>query len=273
LRTFKLTLAYDGTAFHGWQRQPGRRTVQGELEAALARVLAVDAIAVAGAGRTDAGVHARGQVTSFEWDTTLPPRAFPPLLARELPADARVVRAEEAPAGFHARHSARGRRYAFRLLAAPGVLRERYAWAPPRLPTLSALQAASAPLVGTHDCSAFQAAGSSPAVPMCRVLRAQWRECEDGIQLDVVADHFLYHMVRNLVGTAIAAAESPSPAGHMRDVLASRDRGRAGITAPPEGLSLEHVYYEGEPLEDGGPTRSSGYPSAGTPGGREGPGE
>ena len=248
--TFKLTLAYDGTAFHGWQRQPGVRTVQGELEAALARVLELEAIAVAGAGRTDAGVHARGQVASFQCDTHLPARAFAPLLARELPADVRVVHAEVAADGFHARHAARARRYAYRLLSQPDVLRERYAWAPPRLPPLPALVAATAPLVGTHDCSAFQSVGSTPADPLCSVHRAQWRDAEAGVRFDVVADHFLYHMVRNVVGTALAAAESRSPSEHMLGVLASRERARAGITAPPEGLTLERVYYDGDALDE-----------------------
>jgi len=246
LRTIKLTLAYDGTAFHGWQRQPGRRTVQGELEGALARVLDRDEMTVAGAGRTDAGVHARGQVASFQCQSRLPARAFPPLLSRQLPADARVLHAEDAAEGFHARHSARARRYAYRLLGAPDVLRERYAWAPPRLPSLPSLKAATAPLVGTQDFSAFQAVGSSPADPVCRVLRAQWRPCEAGVVFDVVADHFLYHMMRNLVGTVLVAAEAGDPAGHMRAVLDSRDRSRGGITAPPQGLSLERVYYDGE---------------------------
>ena len=125
MRTLKLTVAYDGTAFHGWQRQPGVRTVQGALEGALARVLGVEAIAVPGAGRTDAGVHARGQVASFACESSLPARAFPPLLGRELPPDVRVLHAEDAAPGFHARHSARARRYAYRLLAVPDVLRER----------------------------------------------------------------------------------------------------------------------------------------------------
>ena len=245
-RTFRLTVAYDGTAFHGWQRQPGVRTVQGELEAALERVLQGGAVTTAGAGRTDAGVHARGQVASFAHPTHLPARALPPLLARELPGDMRVTTAVEAPDGFHARHSARGRRYVYRLLAAPDLLAERHAWAPPRLPPLALLAASAAPLAGTHDCSAFQAVGSSPADPVCRIERACWTACEGGVAFEVAADHFLYHMVRNLVGTSLAAAAAPDPGAHMRAVLDSRERGRAGITAPPQGLSLEQVYFEGE---------------------------
>jgi tRNA pseudouridine38-40 synthase len=188
-------------------------------------------------------------VASFACDTSLPSRAFPPLLARELPADVRVLHAEDAAPGFHARHSARARRYAYRLLAVPDVLRERYAWAPLRLPPLAALRASAAPLAGTHDCSAFQAVGSTPGEPVCHIHRAQWRYCEAGVMLDIVADHFLYHMVRNLVGTSLAAAESGEPTAHMSTVMESRDRSRGGITAPPEGLSLERVYYDGEELD------------------------
>jgi len=245
-RTFRLTVAYDGSDFHGWQRQPGVRTVQGQLESALAQVLD-ETVTTVGAGRTDAGVHARGQVASFTSRAALPARALPPLLHRVLPDDLRVVDAAEAPEGFHARHSARARRYEYRLLPAPDVLRQRYAWSPPgRLPALATLGAASAPLVGEHDCTAFQAASEQPGRPVCRVTRGEWRVWEDGLAFTIVADHFLYRMVRNLVGTLLAAARTADPAAHIARVLASRDRGVAGRTAPPAGLSLEQVYFEGD---------------------------
>jgi tRNA pseudouridine38-40 synthase len=245
-RTFRLTVAYDGSDFHGWQKQPGPRTVQGELEAALARVLGGDTVATAGAGRTDTGVHARGQVATFTHATPLPAQALPPLLNRQLPRDLRVLAAAVAPDGFHARHSARARRYEYRLLPAPDVLRQRYAWAPGPLPPLAALAATAAPLAGTHDCSAFRATSGTLADPVCTVSLARWRPWEDGVAFGMVANHFLYHMVRNIVGTALAAARSPDPAVHMRSVLESRDRRRGGRTAPPAGLSLEQVYFEGE---------------------------
>jgi tRNA pseudouridine38-40 synthase len=247
-RTFRLTVAWDGTGFHGWQRQPGVRTVQGVLEEALAGVLETERVATAGAGRTDAGVHARGQVASFTAATRLPARAFPSLVNRRLPADVRLLDAAEAPEGFHARHSARARRYTYRLLETPDLLRERHAWCPGTLPALGALVASAEPLEGRHDCSAFQAAGCASTDPVCRIHRARWSTEPDGFVFDVVADHFLYHMVRNLVGTSLAAARTPDPAGAMRAVLDSRDRSRAGATAPPQGLTLEHVYYEGEPV-------------------------
>ena len=245
-RTFRLTVAYDGTAFRGWQRQPGVRTVQGELEDALALVLESAEVPTAGAGRTDAGVHARGQVASFRHETRLPARAFPPLLNAHVPSDMRVTAAAEVPEGFHARHSARARRYVYRVLARPDLLAERYAWCPPVLPPVAALAASAAPLAGTHDCTAFQTVSRTPAEPVCHVLAARWTGREDGAEFEVMADHFLYHMVRNLVGTSLVAAAKPDPAAHMREVLESRDRRRRASPAPPQGLSLEQVYYEGE---------------------------
>jgi len=246
VRTFKLVVAYDGTDFHGWQIQPEQRTVQGLLEEALSKVLAGEAIEVQGAGRTDAGVHARGQTASFRADTRLPPRALLAGLARLMPRDVQVRSVEEAPEGFHARHSARARRYSYRLLWSDDPLHGRFAWKPKRMPDPAALECATRPLEGEHDCSSFQATGSSPANPVCRVSRARWRTWEAGLALDVVSNHFLYHMVRNLVGTALAAARDADPAGAMRRVLAARERKAAGVTAPPQGLCLEEVFYDGE---------------------------
>lgn len=249
-RAFRLTVAYDGTGFHGWQRQPNQRTVQGELERALAGALGAGSVSVSGAGRTDAGVHARGQVASFSADTTLPARAVAALAGRSLPADVRIVAAREAGGDFHARHSARARRYAYRLLEADDVLLGRFAWWPMRPLDGDALNRAVAPLLGRHDCSAFEAAGSSPANPECEISLARWARCEGGWRFDVKADHFLYHMVRNLVGTALRAAALPDPGAHVAGVMASRDRSRAGATAPARGLCLEEVDYD----EPGGGT-------------------
>lgn len=243
-RTFRFTVAYDGTAFHGWQRQPGQRTVQGELERALAVALGVPTVGVSGAGRTDAGVHARGQVASLRCESALPARAVAALAARELPDDVRIVDAREAAPDFHARHSARARRYAYRLLERDDVLLGRFAWCPMKPLDGGALNRASEPLLGRHDCAAFEAAGSSPANPECEIALARWERCEGGWRFDVKADHFLYHMVRNLVGTLLRAAGTDDPAEHVAGVLASRDRARAGATAPARGLCLEAVEYE-----------------------------
>jgi tRNA pseudouridine38-40 synthase len=244
VRTFRLTLAYDGTDFHGWQVQPGIRTVQGILEDALSKLPLTDASRVAGAGRTDAGVHARGQVASFSAATRLPARALAPSLNRQLPGDMRVIDAAEVEESFHARHSARARRYRYRLMRRDDLLSRRYAWCPPRPFDPDALERAVRTLEGEHDFTSFQAAGSPPTHPVCRVLRTGWRAWDQGLELDVIADHFLYHMVRNIVGTALAAAHAADPAAAMRRVLAALDRRAAGVTAPAHALSLEQVFYQ-----------------------------
>ena len=245
MAVYKLVVGYDGTAFHGWQIQPGLRTVQGVLEEALGQVLGAS-VKVNGAGRTDAGVHARGQVASFEATTRLPVRALPPLLARALPPDVHIERAQDAVPGFHARHSAVGRRYSYRLLAANDVLWSRFAWSPPRAVPASSLERAALALAGEHDCSAFRASGSSPGTPVCTIFRAGWAGWEGGLKFDIVADHFLYHMVRTLVGTSLAVGRERDPRAAMRRVLESHARGQAGVTAPPQGLCLEQVFYPPE---------------------------
>lgn len=244
-RTFRLTVAYDGSAFHGWQKQPDQRTVQGELERALAAVLGREELTVNGAGRTDTGVHARGQVASFVAETSLPASGILALARRLLPDDVRITAASEAPAAFHARHSARARRYAYRLADRDDVLVGRFAWAAGPVDG-PALASATSVLLGEHDCSAFAAKGSSDVNPVCRVRRASWSRWEWGWRFDVEADHFLYHMVRNLVGSALRAQREHDPAAWMRAVLESRERSRAGATSPPHGLCLEAVTYDEE---------------------------
>jgi tRNA pseudouridine38-40 synthase len=246
VRSFRLVVAYDGSAFHGWQTQPGQRTVQGTLEAALTKVLGENGVRVEGAGRTDAGVHARGQVASFRSGTRLPARALTPLLNPELPSDVRIRSATEAAEGFSARRSALARRYAYRLLAEDDVLHGRFAWRPPRGFDLDRLERATRSLEGERDFSALRSSGSSPARPVCRVFRAGWSREERGARLDIVADHFLYHMVRNVAGTALATMDAPDPAAAMTAIVESRDRARAGATAPAHGLCLEQVFYPAE---------------------------
>ncbi|MBI1798676.1 MAG: tRNA pseudouridine synthase A, partial [Candidatus Eisenbacteria bacterium] len=221
------------------------RTVQGVLESALDGLPLAERSSLAGAGRTDAGVHARGQVASFTARTTLPAIALAPSLNRHLPGDVRVVDAAETATGFHARHSAVARRYEYRVLAREDVMESRFAWHPRFvLPPADALERAVRPLEGEHDFTAFQASGGPPVRLRCRMMRAGWTTWESGVKLVVLADHFLYHMVRNMVGTTLAAAAAPDPAAAMRRVLLSRDRRNAGITAPACGLSLEQVFYE-----------------------------
>jgi len=243
MENFRLRVAYDGTGFHGWQRQPGQRTVQAVLEDALAALLGVEEITLHGAGRTDAGVHARGQAASFRARTTIPAGALRYALAPRLPRDVRVLESARAAADFDARRSAVARCYSYRLLRAEDPLQERFAWRPRRWPEPDALEAATGVLEGRHDFSSFRSTGSSDSRPVCDVTRARWRPWEGGLQLEIVADHFLYHMVRSIVGTALEVSASADPAGRMRAVLEAGERSAAGPTAPAHGLCLEQVLY------------------------------
>jgi tRNA pseudouridine38-40 synthase len=246
VQAFKLILAYDGTDFHGWQEQPGRRTVQGVVKQALSSVLGIEAVEItlAGAGRTDAGVHARGQAASFSAATSLPARALAPLLNRTLPPDVRARAAEPVDSTFHARHSARARRYAYRLLSVDDPLFARFAWWPRRRFDPDSLERGTRALRGEADFAAFRASGSGTGGTRCRVMRTGWSAEGTMLRFDIVADRFLYHMVRNIVGTALAVSSHADPGAAMAAVLASGDRGRGGVTAPPQGLCLEQVFYE-----------------------------
>jgi tRNA pseudouridine38-40 synthase len=243
METYRLRVAYDGTEFHGWQRQPGCRTVQGVLERALAGLLGVPEVTLHGAGRTDAGVHARGQTASFRAASAIPGGALRHALAPRLPRDVRVLDSALAAADFDARRSAVARRYSYRLQRAEDPLAERFAWRPRRWPDAEALQAATGVLEGRHDFSSFRSTGSSDSQPVCGMTRARWSAWEGGLRLDIEADHFLYHMVRSIVGTALEAAAAADPAGRMRQVLAAEERSAAGPTAPAHGLCLEQVLY------------------------------
>jgi len=240
-----LRVAYDGTEFHGWQRQPGCRTVQGVLEAALAALLEVEEVTLQGAGRTDAGVHARGQVASFRAQTPIPGAALKHALGPRLPQDVRVLASASASDDFDARRSALARRYSYRLLRAEDPLEERFAWRPRRWPEPVALEAATRVLEGRQDFSSFRSTGSSESNPVCDVTRARWTVWEGGLRFEIVADHFLYHMVRSIVGTALEVCAAADPAGRMRAVFAAGERSAAGPTAPARGLCLEEVMYPG----------------------------
>jgi tRNA pseudouridine38-40 synthase len=243
VRNYRLRVAYDGTGFHGWQRQPGWRTVQGVLEGALAALLGVEEITLHGAGRTDAGVHARGQVASFRAETPIPGAALRHALGPRLPQDLRVLESAAAADGFDARRSALARRYSYRLLRAEDPLEERFAWRPRRWPDPEALNVATRVLEGRRDFSAFRSTGSSESNPVCDITRARWTTWEGGLRFEIAADHFLYHMVRSIVGTALEACRAADPAGRMLAVIEGLDRSAAGPTAPAHGLCLEEVTY------------------------------
>jgi tRNA pseudouridine38-40 synthase len=243
---FRLTLEYDGRGFAGWQVQPrGQRTVQGALEAAVERVTG-RAVRVIGSGRTDAGVHAQGQVASLRVETRLEPDQLSRALNGVLPADVAVLGAERVPEDFHARHDARSKLYCYRIWngASPSPLRAPRVWQVARLLDLEAMRPAAQVLVGTHDFACFRATGSGAGSSVRTLARCQLEgEARAEIRLLVEGDGFLRHMVRALVGTLVEVGYGQRPAGSMLAMLAARDRGRAGRTAPAQGLSLVRVDY------------------------------
>ncbi|HZV73140.1 MAG TPA: tRNA pseudouridine(38-40) synthase TruA [Conexibacter sp.] len=253
----KLTLEYDGRDFAGWARQPGRRTVQGELERALAVVLRRDATALTVAGRTDAGVHAWRQVASYE-----APPALPHQLNALLPDDVAVLASEAVAPGFSARHDATSRAYCYRLL----VRRTRSAferghalWWPHRLDR-EALDACAAALVGTHDFTAFTPTETEHQRFERDVHSAAWRdEAGDVLAFWIEADAFLRNMNRVLVGTMLEVACGRRPVEDFVALLDGAERERAGKTASAHGLHLVGVGYDGRAVLGRGPRRAPDY--------------
>jgi tRNA pseudouridine38-40 synthase len=235
----KLTLEYDGGPFMGWAAQPGQRTVAGELQRALQTVLRAD-VALTVAGRTDRGVHALGQVVSYEGE--LPGLRSVNAL---LPDEIAVIAAERAPDGFNARHDAVSRTYVYRVLARPAPSpfeTGRALWWPHAL-DLDALQACAAALAGTHDFTAFTKTDTYHQHFRREILRAEWTRSGDIAEFWIEADAFMRHMVRVLVGTMLELGSGERSAEDFKELLRGAPRERAGETAPPHGLYLASVRY------------------------------
>ena len=245
--TFRLTLEYDGSDFEGWQVQPpGRRTVQGALETAIARVTS-QRVRVTGSGRTDAGVHAEGQVASVAVETALEPERLRLALNGVLPPDVAVLDVALAPQGFDPRRDATSKLYRYSIWNAPSrsPLHRRRALCLQRRLDLPALRRAAVALVGHHDFASFQAAGSGVATTDRTLLRLDVTgEAGGAVELWFEGTGFLRHMVRNLVGTLLEVGSGRRSADEMAGILAARDRRRAGPTAAPQGLTLVAVRYD-----------------------------
>lgn len=252
----RLVLHYDGAAFAGWQVQPEERTVQGELEAALRRLTGRPSPTTA-AGRTDRGVHATGQVASVivpaRWTATALRRA----LNAVMPADVWVARAEDVPLTFHARYDAVARGYVYRVGTAPvaeSPFLRRWCWHVRDDLDLAALRGAADRLLGTHSFRRFAKAGQPERGEHCTVRVSEWRVREQrGVEYHVIANRFLHHMVRYLVGTMVDIARGRRPVSDMDALLAGAGDTETSPPAPPHGLFLARVFYHEHELEAGEP--------------------
>jgi tRNA pseudouridine38-40 synthase len=246
---FRITLAYDGTDYVGWQRQSNGVSIQGLIEDAL-HALDGREVIVAGAGRTDAGVHALGQVAAFTLARELEPGALLRALNAHLPYAIRVLSAEYAAPAFHPRFGARTKTYRYRLWNGDVMspFERRFAWHVPGPLDVEAMRAAARLIEGRHDFSAFQATGSSVATTERDVLKSTIESAIHNSQsamltYEVVGSGFLRHMVRIIVGSLVEVGRGRQPAEWISAVIASGDRAMAGPTAPPDGLFLVRVEY------------------------------
>ena len=244
-KTFKLTIEYDGSAFHGWQRQKNDRTVQETIEKALLRMTG-DKTPLIGSGRTDAGVHARGQVASFKTSARLDAQVFVNGLNSLLPDDVRICACDPVAERFHARFDVRLKHYRYRIVnrpIAPAIGRQ-FVWHIRKPLDAAAMREAAALFVGTHDFKAFEGTGSPRSHTVRTVSVSAVKETGGGnLTYDIAANGFLRFMVRNIVGTLVEVGLGKISAEKVPVILQSRDRSCAGATAPPRGLFLVNVSY------------------------------
>jgi tRNA pseudouridine38-40 synthase len=241
-RTLRLLLEYQGTDFAGWQLQAQGRTVQGELARCL-QLLLKEPVCPIGAGRTDAGTHALGQVAHFHTRSALPLERLHRGLNGLLPPDVAVLAVEEAPPGFHARYSARSKRYRYRIRAVKSALDRPFVWSLYQDLDLERMAQAAAPLAGTHQFGAFCNQDPLPGNFTCQVRECGWARQGPELVFEIEADRFLRHMVRILVGTMAEVGRGRRPPEEVATLLESADRTLAGPTAPAQGLCLVRVEY------------------------------
>jgi tRNA pseudouridine38-40 synthase len=242
--TVKLILEYDGSRFAGWQRQPDQPTIQEAVETALFQ-LTQETVSVIGAGRTDSGVHALGQVASFRTERQWTPREWLRGLNAKLPEDIAVRSAAIASDDFHARYSARGKLYEYRIVnrgERPALARA-YLWHVHKPLDEPAMKEAAAHLIGSHDFSSFEGTLTDNEDPICELRQLSIEKRADVMTIHAYADRFLKHMVRAIVGTLVEVGHGKRAPEALATILAAKDRAAAGRTAPPHGLFLLRVDY------------------------------
>ena len=250
-----IKIEYDGTDFCGWQIQPEGRTVQGEIEHVL-RYIAGHEVRVHGTSRTDSGVHALGQCATFDWDCPMPVEKLPEVMNRRFgaggegrsgaPGDIRILSAEVMPEGFHARYDCKGKTYRYIIDKTGDIFVRHRAFQYPGASDLDieAMREAAAEIVGTHDFKCFETAGGTPRESTVRTVSdLTISEDESSIVIEITGDGFLYNMVRIIVGTLVEAGAGKRTAASVADAIESLDRGKAGFTAPPQGLYLKEIYF------------------------------
>jgi tRNA pseudouridine38-40 synthase len=244
--TIRLVLEYDGSRYAGWQRQPDQPTIQEAIETALFQ-LTQETVSVTGAGRTDSGVHALGQVASFRIDRQWTPREWLRGLNARLPDDIAVRTAATVSDDFHARYAASGKLYEYRILnrGERPALDRAYVWHVHKPLDLAAMQEAATYLVGSHDFSSFEGTLTDNEDPVCDLRQLSLSSQGDVVRTEAYANRFLKHMVRAIVGTLVEVGHGKRTPSALRTVLAAKDRRAAGRTAPPHGLFLVRVDYEG----------------------------
>ena len=247
MRKIGLRIAYDGTHYAGWQRQPNVPTVQEHLEHNLS-IITKQPVTLHGSGRTDAGVHALGQVAHFATDVRMPAEKFALAANAGLPQDIRVMESWEAPLDFHARYSARRKRYRYVICNAPvaSALMGRYEWHLHTPLNIERMQRAVPLLVGEHDFSAFTGAGCHIEQRVRTVYDSALRQRGEQVIYEVEGNGFLYNMVRIMVGTLVDIGYGRLEPAYISQLLAGKDRSYAGQTAPAHGLTLQHVQYDGK---------------------------
>ena len=243
-RVVKLTIAYDGTGFVGWQRQDTGESIQGLIEDALAKIEG-HVVTLHGAGRTDAGVHALAQVASARIAAELDDATLIRALNANLPPAVRIDAIETVPDDFHARFSATGKTYEYRIWNGPAMppFMRLYAWHVPQPLDLTTMNEASRAIVGEHDFASFQGTGSRTHSTVRRVTSAAWRANGAAVTFSISGQGFLRHMVRSLTGTLVEVGHRRRPADDLTRLVAAPERSDAGRTAPPHGLFLVSVLY------------------------------